>query len=917
MIPINKAAWCERYLANFVDNSLLKSDSPVRYWSLARLAEDFKFNLAEQPFIIKLFLENVMRHYASIDDLAHETVVNTIKQLIANNASANFEFSYLPSRVLMQDYTGVPAIVDLAAMRDAVAAQGGDAKSINPLCPVDLVIDHSVIVDQAGSPAALAYNSQREMERNQERYQFLKWAQHSFDNLQVVPPGRGICHQVNLEYLAQVVRDEDGVLSPDTLIGTDSHTTMINGLGVLGWGVGGIEAEAVMLGQPLSIGAPQVVGVNLQGKLPVGITATDLVLTVTETLRKHGVVGKYVEFYGAGMLSLSIADRATVANMSPEYGATCGVFPIDSKVTDYLKLTNRSPALIARVEAYAKAQQLWYDNPNNNANYSDNIYIDLSAITPSVAGPKRPQDRIALNEIKQATQAAMALSGQAEDNQAKADSADTLASGDIVLAAITSCTNTSNPHVMLQAGLLAKAAVERGLSVPAHVKASLAPGSQVVARYLDSTELQPYLDKLGFNRIGFGCTTCIGNSGPLNGDYEQQVQDHNLSVCSVLSGNRNFEGRIHPSVRLNWLTSPPLVVAFALVGHTRINFDEEPIGTDNQGQAVYLADIWPSEDMVNRALSAITQESYAQSYQDMLVGDDAWERLPTSNSICYDWDSDSTYIVRPPFLDALAENTATAAGQANAKEQGESLIESARILALLGDSITTDHISPAGQINAKTPAGQYLIKRGVEPKHFNSYGTRRGHHEVMVRGTFANNRLQNQIVTPSEGGLTRIFDSAEFDTSTEVSIFEASQYYQQNHIPLVIFAGKEYGTGSSRDWAAKGCQLLGVKAVIAQSFERIHRSNLVGMGIMPLLLPSTMSVADLKLTGQEKITLAFANEEHSQLAPGQPLRLLITNRANDHQATAEIVVTLNIINDLELKYFHAGGVLPYVAREFI
>jgi len=919
MIPKSKSKWCERYLAGFIDNETIKENTTLSYWSLARLAEDFKFNLADQPFIIKLFLENVMRHYASGDTIDHKTVVSTIQNLISTTASTNFEFPYFPARVLMQDYTGVPAIVDLAAMRDAIAEQNGDANKINPLCPVDLVIDHSVIVDQAGSAEALSHNRAREMARNQERYQFLKWAQNSFDNLRVVPPGRGICHQVNLEYLAQVVRDEAGVLIPDTLIGTDSHTTMINGLGVLGWGVGGIEAEAVMLGQPLSLGAPSVVGVKLQGKLAVGITATDLVLTVTQTLREYGVVGKYVEFYGSGVLSLSIADRATVANMAPEYGATCGLFPIDSKVTDYLNLTNRSPEMIARVKTYATAQQLWYDSSNNNPSYAENVTIDLNAITPCVAGPKRPQDRIALNCIKEETQAAIELNVQVASKPNNTKALPTLASGDIVLAAITSCTNTSNPHVMLQAGLLAKAAVERGLTVKSYVKTSLAPGSQVVARYLDNSGLQPFLDKLGFNRIGFGCTTCIGNSGPLNDNLELQISEYNLSVCSVLSGNRNFEGRIHPAVRLNWLASPPLVVAFALVGHTKINFDNEPLGTDSKGQAVYLRDIWPSDELVNEALSSISQESYALSYQDMLVGDEAWENLPITNSICYAWNEQSSYIVKPPFLDRLAENIKQEVSKAKpAMDNEPALIKSAQILAILEDSITTDHISPAGQIDQRTPAGKYLIAKGIAPAEFNSYGTRRGNHEVMVRGTFANNRLQNQMVTPSEGGLTRIFASEKYDSAETVSIFEASQHYQSQNTPLVIFAGKEYGTGSSRDWAAKGCQLLGIKAVIAESFERIHRSNLVGMGIMPLQLPQTMSVVDLKLRGDEKIDISFVDSaKGGQLAPQQLLQLKIYSTASDREKEQVIPLTLNITNDLELSYFLAGGVLPYVARQFL
>jgi aconitate hydratase len=906
MIPVNEDAWRKKYLAHFVDNSQDKNPTTYRYWSLVKLSEDFDFNLDEQPFIIKLFLENVIRHFTS-----HENIIETINNLISKGLSYDFEFSYFPSRVLMQDYTGVPALVDLAAMRDAIAEQGGDANKINPLCPVDLVIDHSVIADQAGNLKALDYNRKCEMERNQERYQFLKWAQGSFDNLTVVPPGRGICHQVNLEYLAQVVREEAAILIPDTLIGTDSHTTMINGLGVLGWGVGGIEAEAAMLGQPLSLGAPTIVGVNLQGNLSVGITATDLVLTITQRLREYGVVGKYVEFYGSGMLALSIAERATVANMAPEYGATCGLFPIDDKVIDYLKLTNRSSELVERVKTYSSAQKLWSDQQTKKPIYPENITIDLDEITACVAGPKRPQDRIDLNGIKRKTLETMELNLQPVPNN---NNSGQLTSGDIVIAAITSCTNTSNPKVMLQAGLLAKAAVERGLTVKDYVKTSLAPGSQVVARYLDSSGVQPFLDQLGFHRIGFGCTTCIGNSGPLNANVELQISENNLNVGAVLSGNRNFEGRIHPSVQLNWLASPPLVIAFALVGHTKINFDDEPLGVDKNGKAVYLRDIWPSDDLVHEALSSITQESYASSYKDMLVGDEAWENLPITNSVCYPWNDSSTYIVKPPFLEVLSKNSEEGEAGNNSIDE-PSILKSANILAILGDSITTDHISPAGKISQDSPAGKYLMTKGVSPEQFNSYGARRGHHEVMVRGTFANNRLKNQIVTPVEGGVTRALYNDEFQSSEIVSIFEASQYYQENNTPLVVFAGKEYGTGSSRDWAAKGCQLLGVKAVITESFERIHRSNLVGMGIMPLQLPQTMSVGDLKLRGDEKIDLIWGdNKKNQQLLPNQLLEL---NIYSDSTEPLKVPVTFCIYNTLELKYFLAGGVLPFVTSQFL
>lgn len=932
MSPLSKEAWQEQYLTSIAEclpeSLTFLPASNGEYWSLVKLAKDFDFTLDEQPFVIKLFLENVIRQAVKADT-ENDDIVATINNLTRKEVIAGFEFSYFPSRVLMQDYTGVPALADLAAMREAILNKGGDANKINPVCPVDLVIDHSVIAEQAGSSKALLYNRQREMAINQERYQFLKWAQKSFDHLTVVPPGRGICHQVNLEYLAQVVRKESGVLIPDTLIGTDSHTTMINGLGVLGWGVGGIEAEAVMLGQPLSMSMPIVVGVQLQGKLPVGTTATDLVLTITQILRKYGVVGKYVEFYGEGVLTLSIADRATIANMAPEYGATCGLFPIDAKVIDYLTLTNRHAELVAQVEAYAKAQHLWFDKNTRAPVYAENISIELNHVVPSVAGPKRPQDHLPLSAIKQKTLEAISLDLQkvenvhqtaSQTNASQTTTPQAFIAGDIAIAAITSCTNTSNPNVMLQAGLLAKAAVERGLTIKPYVKTSFAPGSQVVARYLDDSGLQPFLDKLGFHRIGFGCTTCIGNSGPLNTDIEALIIENSLSASAVLSGNRNFEGRIHPAVKLNWLTSPPLVVAFALAGHTRINLDEEPLGTDQKGKDVYLRDIWPSDALVNQALSSITQQSYAVSYKNMLKGDEAWENLPTSNTVCYPWDSASSYIVKPPFFDLLLqdEHDKNDSRVKSSRLTRESFnIKNGRIVAILGDSITTDHISPAGKISHDSPSGKYLIEKGVLPAQFNSYGSRRGNHEVMVRGTFANNRLHNKIVAPVEGGVTKTFGNPQLQSESTLSIFEASQYYQTNNTPLVVFAGKEYGTGSSRDWAAKGCQLLGIKAVIAQSFERIHRSNLVGMGIMPLQLPQSTSIADLVLCGDEKINVVSAVESlDKKLLPQQTFQLVIHKDA-DNSEPLIIPVVLCINNSLELKHFLAGGLLPYVAGEFL
>ncbi len=899
--------WRERYLTK-LDESVGENT----FWSLKKLAQDFDFVLGEQPFVTKLLLENVMRNFKSLADKESIASLQTlIKALGFAEYSSDFEFQFYPSRVLMQDYTGVPAIADLAAMRDALFAEGGNAEKINPMCPVDLVIDHSVIVDKAGHVSALEHNRQREMERNEERYQFLKWAQGSFDNLTVVPPGNGICHQVNLEYFAQVVREKEGVLFPDTLVGTDSHTTMINGLGVLGWGVGGIEAEAVMLGQPLSLNAPIVVGVKLAGQLAPGVTATDLVLSITEILRNYGVVGKFVEFYGAGVNALSVADRATIANMAPEYGATCGLFPVDTKVIEYLTLTNRPAPLVKRVYDYAIAQGLFYDADHETKPpiFSENLTINLNDIVPCVAGPKRPQDRLPLAAIKRKTLEEIELLGQALPVESKQKQSQ-LMGGDIVIAAITSCTNTSNPSVMLLAGLLAKSAVEKGLTVNSHVKTSLAPGSQVVAQYLDSSGLQIYLDQLGFQRVGFGCTTCIGNSGPLNGDLESVIKQGNLQVSAVLSGNRNFEGRVHPAVRLNWLASPPLVIAFALAGHTRINFDNEPLGVDKENKPVFLRDIWPQESQLEQAMLAVNQTLYAQSYKNILQGDQLWNDLLVEQTVCFPWNSTSTYIRKPPFLDR--------------RDKPSAIIE-AKILAVLGDSITTDHISPAGQISVDSPAGEYLSKQNIIPEQFNSYGSRRGNHEVMVRGTFANKRLKNTMVTPMEGGFTRLSnDTAKGLNPLEpVSIFSASQYYTDNNIPLVIFAGKEYGTGSSRDWAAKGCLLLNIKAVIAESFERIHRSNLVGMGIMPLQLLPDATLNDLELLGNESITIQWPLDSGKhKLEPNQKLSLVITSV---HESASQskvptsqtISVILRIDNSRELDYFFAGGVLPYVAKQLI
>ncbi|WP_428775294.1 aconitate hydratase AcnA [Vibrio sp.] len=901
MFPSNEQTWRKRYL-----KTLGIKGTDYHYWSLKELARDYQVTLSQLPFTTRLLLENVMRHYetpTTTSDTVAALCLNTTARKPGSKASIT-EFYFYPSRVLMQDYTGVPALVDLAAMRDAVSQGGGDPESINPVCPVDLVIDHSVIAEQAGTASALLANRQQEMKQNRERYQFLKWAQASFQNLTVIPPGRGICHQVNLEYLAQIVREEQNVLLPDTLVGTDSHTTMVNGLGVLGWGVGGIEAESAMLGQPISINLPCIVGVCLEGELRAGVTATDLVLTITEQLRSHGVVGKYVEYYGSGLANLSVADRATLSNMAPEYGATCGLFPIDEKVIEYLTLTNRPLSVIDRVKIYAQEQGLWWDTNTPYPDYQENIKVDLSTIESSVAGPKRPQDRHKLSDIKQATLDQCAIDGKSVEESSFPDNSPhtRITHGDVVIAAITSCTNTSNPTVMLTAGLVAKAAVEKGLSVPSHVKTSLAPGSQAVAMYLNDTGFQHFLDRLGFQRVGYGCTTCIGNSGPLKDSLESEISQNDLNVCAVLSGNRNFEGRIHPSVRLNWLASPPLVVAFALVGHTRINLLKEPIATNDAGEKIYLKDLWPSEEMIKDALDQVHQSHFRLSYQDIEQGDQEWQNLTVEDSLCYPWNPSSTYIQRPPFFE---------------REHQTLPIESARILAIFGDSITTDHISPAGQIAESSPAGQYLLSHNVTVRDFNSYGSRRGNHEVMVRGTFANGRLKNKMVSPITGGFTRCYGDVVldgFNMSTSglvpevIPIYEASQFAIAHKVPLVIFAGKEYGTGSSRDWAAKGCLLLNVRAVIAESFERIHRSNLVGMGILPLQLSRPDELDKLTLKGNETIFVVL----NEKLKPLLEFNIVIVT---DHGSEHLVSVLTRIDNQRELEYFNAGGILRYIAKQ--
>lgn len=864
-----------------------------RYHSLKGFAAASSCNLDRLPFTIKVLLENLLRKEDG--DSVKRSDIEAVAAWSPDQGQAE-EISYSPARVLMQDFTGVPAIVDLAAMRDSVARNGGDPAKINPQIPVDLVIDHSVMVDYFGQSEALADNVKKEMERNRERYAFLRWGQKAFDNFRVVPPGTGICHQVNLEYLAQGVWsqtvDGDVWAYPDTLVGTDSHTTMINGLGVLGWGVGGIEAEAAMLGQPISMLIPEVVGFRLTGSLNEGITATDLVLTVTQMLRSHGVVGKFVEFFGSGLSQLPLADRATIANMAPEYGATCGFFPIDQVTLDYLTLSGRSAETVALVESYCKEQGLWRSNDLPDPTYSAVLELDLTTVKPSLAGPKRPQDRVLLEKMRIETEQVLPEVDR-DKGVAIAGSDDLLNHGDVVIAAITSCTNTSNPAVMMAAGLVAKKAVEKGLSQKSWVKTSLAPGSKVVTDYLAKAGLQSYLDQLGFNIVGYGCTTCIGNSGPLTGPIADAIDANDLSVCSVLSGNRNFEGRIHAQVKSNWLASPPLVVAFALAGTTRIDLTSEPIGFDRSGQPVYLKDIWPSNEEVAEMVALVNAQMFLKEYAEVFSGDESWQKLAIPDGLTYEWEPDSTYIRLPSFFDHL-EVTKTYPG-----------VQDARVLALLGDSITTDHISPAGSIKAASPAGEYLQEHSVKEQDFNSYGSRRGNHEVMVRGTFANIRLRNKMVPGTEGGVTK-----HLPDGAEMSIFAAANNYRNENTPLVVIAGKEYGTGSSRDWAAKGTQLLGVKAVIAESYERIHRSNLVGMGVLPLQFLDGKSADSLLLDGSETISLPVVEG----LQTKQHLTVTIT-RANGSKETVDLLCRLD--TDQEVVFFQSGGILNHVLLELM
>lgn len=834
------------------------------------------------PLTLRVLLENLLRH----EDNQHVNH-HDIEALLRRKAEQS-EISFFPARVLMQDFTGVPAVVDLAAMRDAMTRLGGDPQKINPLVPVDLVIDHSVMVDVYGTPDAAIKNVVKEFERNNERYQFLKWGQGAFKNFRVVPPGTGICHQVNLEYLAQTVWTDGGYAYPDSLVGTDSHTTMVNGLSVLGWGVGGIEAEAVMLGQPLSMLIPQVVGFRLKGQLKEGTTATDLVLTVTEMLRKKGVVGKFVEFFGEGLANMSLADRATIANMAPEYGATCGFFPIDDETLKYLRLSGRTEERIQLVEAYAKATGLWRDaSKEHMIEFNDVLELDMSTVEASLSGPKRPQDRVALSRTSQEfNQHLTSTFKKSADTSSKG-----LTHGDVVIAAITSCTNTSNPSVMLGAGLVAKKAIEKGLKVKPWVKTSLAPGSKVVSEYLEKSGLQTYLDQVGFNVVGFGCTTCIGNSGPLNDDIVKDIEAQDLVVSAVLSGNRNFEGRINPHVKANYLASPMLVVAYALFGKMTKDILTEPLG-EHQGKPVYLKDIWPTTQEIQDVMSGVlTRQMFMSQYSDVFTGTPEWQNIEVGAEQTYHWPS-STYIKNPPFFEGLSKNVSEISD-----------IKNARVLAVLGDSITTDHISPAGNIKKDSPAGLYLQQQGVQPVDFNSYGSRRGNDEVMVRGTFANIRIKNEMLGGEEGGLT-----LHQPAKNKMSIYDAAVKYREENTPLIVVAGKEYGTGSSRDWAAKGTKLLGVRAVIAESFERIHRSNLIGMGVLPLQFVKGESRLTHGLTGEEVISLEGLN----QMKPGQTIDAKVQTKGG----TKVMTLQLRIDTAVELDYYKNGGILNYVLRKF-
>ncbi len=859
-----------------------------------------RYDIARLPYSIKVVLENLLRHEDGLAvrpaDIEAVAGWGHRPERHGQSGEDTTEISLTPERVLMQDFTGVPGVVDLAAMRDALGALGGDPARVNPLVPVELVIDHSVIAEVSGTPGAYDENVDIEYQRNIERYQLLRWAQQAFDGFRVVPPGTGICHQVNLEYLSRVVfATDDGRAYCDTLVGTDSHTTMVNGLGVLGWGVGGIEAEAAMLGQPLSLLLPPVVGFRLTGEQPPGTTATDLVLTITHLLRQRGVVGKFVEFYGPGVAAVPLANRATIGNMSPEYGATCAIFPIDDVTLDYLRFTGRDDRHVDLVEAYAREQGMFHVADGVEPVYSETIELDLSTVVPSIAGPARPQDLVTLAGAGAAYRTALGRHQRSGPASLGDGSNVDVEDGAVVVAAITSCTNTSNPQVMVAAGLVAKRAVERGLAPKPWVKTSLAPGSRVVMDYLDRAGLTAPLAAIGFDLVGFGCTTCIGNSGPLLAGVSEAVRDHDLSVASVLSGNRNFEGRIHPDVRMNYLASPPLVVAYALAGTMNIDLTTEPLGTGSDGAPVTLADLWPTSEEVTEAIrTSLTSEMFRQRYEAVFDGDERWAAVQTASGDTFRWDHDSTYVLRPTFLEGLSMTPDPVTD-----------VLGARVLAKLGDSVTTDHISPAGNIGPTTPAGHYLADKGVDPADFNSYGARRGNHEVMVRGTFANVRLRNQLAPGTEGGFTVHLPDRE-----ETTIYQAAQRYAAERVPLVVLAGKEYGSGSSRDWAAKGTTLLGIRAAIAESFERIHRSNLIGMGVLPLQYADGQSAASLGLTGFEEFTITGLDPLNQGVAPKT-----VAVRAVDGEREVEFEVRLRIDTPMEAEYFRNGGILPYMLRQ--
>lgn len=886
---------------SFKSSSILEVGS--RSYRIFKLDSVLKDQL---PYSLKILLENMLR----TEDGANITAEHI--EAIANwdpQAEPDVEIQFSPARVIMQDFTGVPCIVDLATMREAVSTLGGDPTKVNPLTPAELVIDHSVVIDVAGSPDAFERNVAYEYERNGERYQFLRWGQGAFNNFKVVPPGTGIVHQVNIEYLARTVmtKDADGetLAYPDSCVGTDSHTTMVNGLGVLGWGVGGIEAEAAMLGQPVSMLIPKVVGFKLTGSIPVGATATDVVLTITEMMRKHGVVGKFVEFYGAGVAAVQLANRATIGNMSPEFGSTVAIFPIDEVTIDYLRSTGRTAEEIDLVEAYSKAQGLWHD-ADNEASYSEYIELDLSTVVPSIAGPKRPQDRIELSKAKEHFESDIKNYSSTPSNKTVVEGTDyAIDNGYVAIASITSCTNTSNPSVMMAAGLLARKAVAKGLKSKPWVKTSLAPGSKVVTEYFDKAGLTGDLNSLGFDLVGYGCTTCIGNSGPLDSEISNAVNKNDLAVTAVLSGNRNFEGRINPDVKMNYLASPPLVVAYALAGTMDFDFEVEPLGQDKNGEDIFLKDIWPTPDEVQSTIDAtIDSEMFNRQYAGVFEGDDRWKAIPTPTGNTFSWDASSTYVRKPPYFEGMSMTPSPVVD-----------FEGARVLAKLGDSVTTDHISPAGSIKADSPAGKYLAEHGVSRVDFNSYGSRRGNHEVMIRGTFANIRLRNQLLNDVEGGYTRDFTTPE---GAQSFIYDASSNYQSEGTPLVILAGKEYGSGSSRDWAAKGTALLGVKAVIAESFERIHRSNLIGMGVLPLQYLAGQSAATLGLDGTESFTITGVTELNDGTTP-KTLTVEAKPTANSaaDKSPVSFEVALRIDTPGEADYYRHGGILQYVLRSLV